>query len=167
VRDDNRNPPSRTSNAYGMRGCPRCKLLSEDLGTLIVKYWTAVDDNKRIAVGHPDKPDAETMEHSCRGPTECASILSLATVPSEVAGEKAARYTSPCRWSYPDRHHRRKTWPCCWCKVTCCKLAHRYFNLATRKPSRNRMRHPNIPAIPRMMLPSREGPFTKASQGGM
>ena len=29
------------------------------------------------------------------------------------------------------------------------------------------MRHPNIPAMPRMMLPSREGPFTKASQGGM
>lgn len=29
------------------------------------------------------------------------------------------------------------------------------------------MRHPNIPAMPMMMLPSREGPFTKASQGGM
>jgi hypothetical protein len=41
-------------------------LLSEDLGTLIVKYWTAVDDNKRIAVGHPDKPDAETMERTTR-----------------------------------------------------------------------------------------------------
>ena len=55
-----------------MRGCPRCKLLSEDLGKLIVKYWAAVDDNKRIAVGHSDKPDAETMECTTRTAMEDA-----------------------------------------------------------------------------------------------
>jgi hypothetical protein len=43
----------------------------------------------------------------------------------------------------------------------------RYFNLATRTPRKNRMRHPNIPAMPTMILPSREGPFRKASQFGM
>ena len=29
------------------------------------------------------------------------------------------------------------------------------------------MRPATIPAMPKMILPSREGPFTKASQGGM
>jgi hypothetical protein len=72
VRDDNRNPSSRTSNAYGIRGCPRCKLLSEDLGTLIVKYWTAVDNNKLIAVGHSDKANAENLEHTTRTAMEDA-----------------------------------------------------------------------------------------------
>lgn len=49
-----------------MRGCPKCKELSEELGMLIVTYWDSVDNNKLIAVGHSAKPNAENLEHTTK-----------------------------------------------------------------------------------------------------
>ena len=49
-----------------MRGCPKCKELTEDLETLIIKYRDAVDDNKQLAATHAGKPDAETMERTTK-----------------------------------------------------------------------------------------------------
>jgi hypothetical protein len=55
-----------------MHGCPRCKELSESLEKLVVKYWVAVDNNKRLAATDPDKPDAEMVEHATRTAMEDA-----------------------------------------------------------------------------------------------
>jgi hypothetical protein len=55
-----------------MRGCPKCKELSESLEKLIIKYWVAVDNNKQLAPTHVDKPDAETMERKTRTTMEDA-----------------------------------------------------------------------------------------------
>lgn len=63
--------PSSTS-LTGMRGCPKCKELSEDLEKLIIKYWVAVDNNKELVATHADKPDAETMECTTRAAMEDA-----------------------------------------------------------------------------------------------
>jgi hypothetical protein len=55
-----------------MRGCPRCKELSEDLEKLVVNYWVAVDDNQRLTATHPSKPNAETAERTARTAMEDA-----------------------------------------------------------------------------------------------
>jgi len=49
-----------------MRGCPRCKELSEYLEKLVVNYWAAVDNNQRLAATHADKPNAEMAERTAR-----------------------------------------------------------------------------------------------------
>jgi hypothetical protein len=55
---------------HSMRGCPRCKELSESLEKLIVKYWVAVDNNKGLVATHADKPDAEMMEPTTKAAME-------------------------------------------------------------------------------------------------
>jgi hypothetical protein len=49
-----------------MRGCPRCKELSESLEKLVVSYWVAVDNNKRLVATHADKPNAEMAERTAK-----------------------------------------------------------------------------------------------------
>jgi hypothetical protein len=55
-----------------MRGCPRCKELSECLEKLVVNYWAAVDDNQRLDATHADKPNAEMAENTARTAMEDA-----------------------------------------------------------------------------------------------